>query len=240
MLRIAAIMEMESGMKRNLVFSVLVVLVVTATSFGQELNTVALCRAYREAWIASADSDVKHLSIKELVHRADQMMTCGKQIDGRPLTAEMTQDDALKTMIENLGYATLSSAYYDEAFHRAAWFIDSKTLMREFLTADGKAESLSKTSNDISPDFVPAVAPDNGKPWDEYWGCSEAQRLSPMCKQSKIELNQAQASAGGRTPVGPLPTLVRPPKGYELNPSAETCRIMYRWDYYCRNSGMSK
>jgi len=84
------------------------------------------------------------------------------------------------------------------------------------------------------------VAPDNAKPWDEYWACSEAQRLAPKCKQSKIELDEAQASASGWTPVGPLPTLPRPPKGYLLDPTPETCKIMYQWDYYCRKNGMTK
>src|ERR1035437_1615734 len=95
------------------------------------------------------------------------------------------------------------------------------------------AESTPKTSSN-------GIAPDNAKPWDEAWACSEAKRLTPICKQSKIELDQSQASAGGWTPVGPLPTLLRPPKGYLLDPTPETCKIMYQWDYYCRKKGMSK
>jgi hypothetical protein len=95
------------------------------------------------------------------------------------------------------------------------------------------AESTPKTP-------INGIAPDNAKPWDEYWACSEAQRLTPICKQSKIELDQAQASAGGWTPVGALPTLVRPPKGYVLDASAETCKIMYQWDYYCGKKGTTK
>ena len=95
------------------------------------------------------------------------------------------------------------------------------------------AESTSKTSSN-------GVAPDNAKPWDEYWACSEAQRLTPICKKAKIELDQAQASEGGWTLVGPLPTMVRPPKDLVLLPSAETCKIMYQWDYYCRKNGITK
>ena len=94
-------------------------------------------------------------------------------------------------------------------------------------------ESTSKTSSN-------GIAPDNAKPWDEAWACSEAQRLTPICKQSKIELDQARASADGWTPVGPLPTQLRPPMGLVLDPSVETCTIMYQWDYYCRKKGMNK
>lgn len=79
-----------------------------------------------------------------------------------------------------------------------------------------------------------AIAPDNAEPWDVYWACSEAHRLAPICKRSKIAVDEAKASADGWTPVGKLPTLVRPPKDYVLEPTAETCRIMYQWDAYCR------
>ena len=94
-----------------------------------------------------------------------------------------------------------------------------------------------------SPDFIPAsaaVAPDHAKPWDEARGCSEARRLAPICKRDKIELGEEQAVAGGWTLVGPLPTMIRPPKGYLLDPSPETCKIMYQWDFYCQRNGKSK
>ena len=66
----------------------------------------------------------------------------------------------------------------------------------------GGTEPTPKTSSN-------GIAPDNAKPWDEYWACSEAKRLTPICKASKIELDQAQASEGGWTPVGPLLLLTR-------------------------------
>jgi hypothetical protein len=97
-------------------------------------------------------------------------------------------------------------------------------------------ESGSKTPNSSPLDFVPAsaaVAPDNGKPWDQYWACGEAKRLVPICKESKIELEQAKASADGWI-TRPLPTLVRPPSGATLQPGPEICRTMYQWYSYCR------
>jgi hypothetical protein len=93
------------------------------------------------------------------------------------------------------------------------------------------AESTSKDSSD-------GIAPDNAKPWDEAWACLEARRLAPICKQSKIELDQAQGFE--RHEISPLPTMVRPPKGLTLLPSAETCKVMYQWDSYCRKNGLPK
>ena len=92
-------------------------------------------------------------------------------------------------------------------------------------------ESTPKTTNN-------GIAPDNAKPWDEAWACSEARRLTPICKQSKIELDQAQAFE--RYEISPLPTLVRPPKDSVLQPSTETCIVMYQWDHYCRKKGTTK
>jgi hypothetical protein len=84
------------------------------------------------------------------------------------------------------------------------------------------------------------VAPDHAAPWDKYWACSEARRLTPICKREKIELGEAQAVAGGWTLAGPLPTLPRPPKGLTLDPTASTCKIAYQWDSYCERKSMPK
>lgn len=105
---------------------------------GQEIKTVAQCRSYREAWIKSADDDMQHLPVKVLLHRAEQMIACGKEIDTNIIKAGMSADDAMRAVILELGYPTLASAYYREAFNRAAWFIDSKHLTSEFLADDLK------------------------------------------------------------------------------------------------------
>lgn len=93
------------------------------------------------------------------------------------------------------------------------------------------------------PDFIPAsaaIAPSHASPWDEAWACGEAKRLTPICKRQKIALEEAQAVDAGWSAVGPLPTLVRPPTDAHLEPGLETCKIMYQWDYYCRNQKTTK
>jgi hypothetical protein len=124
----------------------LVLLTLAAFSAGpssaQEIKTVATCRAYREAWLTSADKDVRQLSVRELVQRANQMMTCGKDIDSQPFTARMTMDDAVKMEVEQSGYPILASAYLQEAFARASWFIENKRLTAEFLAADSNGKIL--------------------------------------------------------------------------------------------------
>jgi hypothetical protein len=44
--------------------------------------------------------------------------------------------------MEQSGYAILPSAYLQEAFTRASWFIENKRLMPEFLAADSKGKIL--------------------------------------------------------------------------------------------------
>ncbi len=122
-------------MKRFWLFSLLLVIFAGRCS-AQEVNTVAQCRAYREAWLTSADYDTKSPSVKKLLHRANQMKTCVKEIDSQPLKAGMTHMEAATALIEHVGYATLALAYYEEAFNRAAWFIDNKNLGREFVAKD--------------------------------------------------------------------------------------------------------
>jgi hypothetical protein len=111
-------------------------------SFAREIKTVATCRAYREAWLTSADKDIQQLSVRELVQRANQMMTCAKEIDTQPFTAAMTMDDAVKRGVEQTGYPILASAYLQEAFTRASWFIDNKRLTPEFLATDSNGKIL--------------------------------------------------------------------------------------------------
>jgi hypothetical protein len=113
---------------------------------AQEIKTVAECRAHREAWYTSADDDVKRLSVKELLNRAKHMITCGKEIDGKPIKADMAQEEGLNTSINDLGYPVLASTYYQEAFYRAAWFIDKKHLTSEFLADDKNGKIRLHTS----------------------------------------------------------------------------------------------
>jgi hypothetical protein len=109
--------------------------VFAAQCAAQEIKTVAQCRSYRDAWVTSVEDDTKHLSVKVLIYRAEQMMTCGREIDIEVLKAEMNADEALQAVILKMRYLTLSEAYYREAFNRAAWFIENKHLSKEFLAA---------------------------------------------------------------------------------------------------------
>jgi hypothetical protein len=117
-------------------FAISALLLLTTLCSGQELKTVAECRAYRDAWQTSTQNDSERLPVKELLHRADQMKACGKEIDSNPFKSGMTQDEALNVAIATAGYAILASLYYQEAFTRAAWFIHGKHLTDEFITSD--------------------------------------------------------------------------------------------------------
>lgn len=127
----------------------LVLLTLAAFSAGpcsaQEIKTVGACRAYREAWYTSVDEDVRRLSVRELVQRANQMMMCGKEIDNQPFTTGMTMDGAVKMGLDQLGYPILSSRYMQEAFNRASWFIENRGLTVEFLAADRNGKILRQT-----------------------------------------------------------------------------------------------
>jgi hypothetical protein len=112
---------------------------------GEAIKTVGACRAHREAWYTSVGEDVRRLSVGELVQRANQMMTCAKEIDNQPFTAGMTAKDMMKMWQEVLGYPTLSSRYLEEAFSRASWFMEDKRLTREFLTADMQGKIIKQT-----------------------------------------------------------------------------------------------
>jgi hypothetical protein len=52
----------------------------------------------------------------------------------------MTMDDAVKMGAEQSGYPILASAYLQEAFTRASWFIDNKRLTPDFLAADSNGK----------------------------------------------------------------------------------------------------
>ena len=90
---------------------------------AQELKTVGECRAHREAWFASVSVDIKRLSVTDLVHRADQMIVCGRDIDIKPVQVGMTKAQAMDALLDAGGYNLLTLAYYREAFNRASEFI---------------------------------------------------------------------------------------------------------------------
>ena len=46
-----------------------------------------------------------------------------------------------------VGYATSASSYYQGAFNRAAWFLNSKRLSNEFIAADDKKQTQQPTSS---------------------------------------------------------------------------------------------
>lgn len=114
-------------------------LVASASSCGaaQELKTVSECRNYREAWFTSENNDIRALSARELVSRAQEMMICARDIDKEPFEQGMTCDDAIKAGVFNT-YAILSSAYYEEVYRRATSFLDRKNLSTAFITDDAK------------------------------------------------------------------------------------------------------
>ena len=64
-----------------------------------------------------------------------------------------------------------------------------------------------------------------------------AKAVQNAVDKSVDSANDAKAAADGWTPVGPLPTLPALPKGAELQPDEQVCRIVYQWDYYCRKQG---
>jgi hypothetical protein len=115
-------------------------LLTSACSYGaaQELKTVTECRSYREAWFTSENEDVHLLTVRELLWRGDQLMTCARDIDKEPLQQGMTCHDALKADIGEMTYTILSSAYYQEAYVRAGLFLASKNLVDSFVTDDEK------------------------------------------------------------------------------------------------------
>lgn len=103
---------------------------------AQEIKTVEACRSYREAWYTTEADDLEHLSIRVLIHRADQMEVCAREIDSKPLTTGMTHEEALRVEIFHMGYPALALAYKECALNRALRFIDNKGLTKEFISAD--------------------------------------------------------------------------------------------------------
>ena len=101
-----------------------------------EIKTVAQCRSYREAWNTSVDYDTEHSSARLLYNRAEQLITCAKDIDRSPLEPGMTMDETMKAVIAHSSYAILAATYYQTAFNRATWFLSNKHLTNEFITAD--------------------------------------------------------------------------------------------------------
>jgi hypothetical protein len=81
-----------------------------------EIKTVAQCRSYREAWATSVDYDTEHSSARLLYNRAEQLITCAKDIDKSPLEAGMTVDESMKAVIAHSSYAILAATYYQTAF----------------------------------------------------------------------------------------------------------------------------
>jgi hypothetical protein len=47
--------------------------------------------------------------------------------------------------VEQSGYPILASAYLQEAFTRASWFIENKRLTPEFLAADSNGKILKRS-----------------------------------------------------------------------------------------------
>lgn len=103
-----------------------------------QLDTVEKCRAYREAWNASAIEDQANLAVRQLLYRSDQMFNCGSKIDGTPFKEGMSSDEALKLSIEHQSYAILSSNYEHTVIYRFTQFLEKRGLSAAFVADDEK------------------------------------------------------------------------------------------------------
>lgn len=100
------------------------------------LDTVEKCRAYREAWNASADEDIKNLTVRQLLDRSEQMINCARRVDVNPIKPEMTPTSALDVLMGASSYAILSSAYQREVIARLTAFLERKRLLEAFILQD--------------------------------------------------------------------------------------------------------
>ena len=125
----------------------IIVLYSTWSLFGQppkrasdepQLDTIEKCRAYREAWNASAIEDQANLTVRQLLYRSDQMFNCGAKIDGTPFKEGMSSDEALKLIIEHQSYAILSSNYEHTVIYRLTGFLEKRGLSSAFVAEDEK------------------------------------------------------------------------------------------------------
>jgi hypothetical protein len=105
---------------------------------AQELTTVKLCRAYRDAWNASFNDELPHLTIAELVKRSEQIDNCERQIDREPSLVGMTHEEALVSVVSTRNYLGLSRGYYYELFRRMTEYMENNRLLDGFLNADNK------------------------------------------------------------------------------------------------------
>jgi hypothetical protein len=103
-----------------------------------QLDTIEKCRAYREAWNASAIEDQGNLTVRQLLYRSDQMFNCGAKIDGTPFKEGMSSDEALKLSIAHQSYAILSSNYEHTVIYRLTRFLEKKGLSATFVAEDEK------------------------------------------------------------------------------------------------------
>jgi hypothetical protein len=106
------------------------------TANNPKLDTVEKCRAYREAWNASGQEDVRTLTVRQLLDRSEQMMNCPMRVDVHPLNAEMSTTEALDELTRSPSYAILSSAYQREVIDRLTRFLERKGLSKAFVSED--------------------------------------------------------------------------------------------------------
>jgi hypothetical protein len=137
-------------MKRPLYISILAV-ILPVVSFAEprnagksdnpRLDTVEKCRAYREAWNASAQEDVKTLTVRQLIDRSEQMINCPTRVDVDPLKEGTSAAKAVDEVIRYSSYAILSSAYRQEVIARLTAFLETKRLSRVFILEDESSHS---------------------------------------------------------------------------------------------------
>jgi hypothetical protein len=116
-------------------------LLAADTANVPKLDTVEKCRAYREASNASAQEDVKTLTVRQLLDRSEQMMNCPLNVDVQPLKAGMPTTEAMQEVTRHSSYAILSSGYQHEVIARLTWFLERRGLTKGFLSEDEKSLS---------------------------------------------------------------------------------------------------
>jgi hypothetical protein len=122
------------------VFAVLVFAGITGiVCSAQDLTTIELCRAYRDAWNTSFNDELPHLTVAELMKRSKQIDNCVTQIDKEPNLVGMKYEEALRSVASTRNYLWLSKGYYYELFRRMGEYMVNNRLIDGFLNADNKS-----------------------------------------------------------------------------------------------------
>ena len=95
---------------------------------------------------------------------------------------------------------------------------------------------LQKQASDTKLDATAATAllpPDKGDMFDKMAACDAAEKLAQRCSAAHVSFDSSPWIKYGGWPVK-LRELPKPPAGYTLDPSPETCSIAGEWRNYCK------